>query len=906
MSRRDKGRNKPYNKKAANRGYVTNKNDVIAANIVEECKAEMPPLTSVSNSNGTKLMYVGGCYNDDGKYIKTEVLINNNGCVCKFTIHALYVSLYITVSKITFVDNSNTVFAFRASNTVDGELGTIIVNADSLRDLPRYFFQKSLVLKTIDWFPFPDPNGKKDDYLPGVLDIIENEILLLKASYCANKAGVIYKDEIPKYYVGASTILRLDENKFQEYKITDAAFSDADLHIGKDRPVVLQQKGDLNSTLHLINEISQERVAVQTILSAGLSAIIVGILRLMSFVFCISGKSSSGKSTLLKLAASFFDNPLNQAVNRKFSDTTARLMDAIKKSSGVLITIDDTSADVKKKKNQSTSAENDLKQLTYFASGNVARGTKYSVDESFNTVVMITSETPVMEQFGMYNNGANRRMVELDMSGCTGELTKDAEESMRIVEHTRNNYGQLAVAFVRKIYENGVKWLKERYDTICSSIQSEMPSNGIAQGYGETITPIVLAAEIANSLGCMFDVDEIKNSLIEDFVIKAERHESKLTQQHFEDKCIYEAIVKLAFIHCSEYAVDKQLLYVSTKKIDEVSKIFDCSSRKITSLLKAHGLLQEPESKNGADRHSSYKDANGRYYLVKFDKSFLGIDGGNEMFKNNVIDKESIDAWLSENKNILRSALSPALAAKWDIRVVLEKGKYIDDELIVIFRYKLTNNEYVCPYTQMYGTHNMQRTLNSETGGNMTSEEFDEVQELVKKICDNADLTLETVPSQFEKDFTAQLVQMVCLIGANFYDGAYYEKPDSVWCNSCTFFICGGSYYPNLSIFFSGVPVGDCKQRMFGIDDNVLTVITLSTETAVKNKFIDNLKKFGLLIRLLDRDLYTPAELPGEIPLFLIDADKLEKIIKDYCSETGKDIPESALRFIERRTYKEE
>ena len=93
---------------------------------------------------------------------------------------------------------------------------------------------------------------------------------------------------------------------------------------------------------------------------------------------------------------------------------------------------------------------------------------------------------------------------------------------------------------------------------------------------------------------------------------------------------------------------------------------------------------------------------------------------------------------------------------------------------------------------------------------------------------------------------------------------------------------------------------------MFGIDDNVLTVITLSTETAVKNKFIDNLKKFGLLIRLLDRDLYTPAELPGEIPLFLIDADKLEKIIKDYCSETGKDIPESALRFIERRTYKEE
>lgn len=241
MGKRKKGRNKPfYNKKAAASGEcVTNKNDVMAENIVEECKAEIPPLTSVSNSNGTKLKYVGGCYNDDEKYIKTEVRINNNGCVCNFNIHALHVSLYITVSKITFVDNSNTVFAFRASNTVDGELGTIFVNADSLRNLPKYFFQKSLVLKTIDWFPFPDPDGKKDDYLPGVLDIIENEILLLKASYCANKAGVIYKDEIPKYYVGASTILRLDENKFQEYKISDAAFSDADLHIGKDRPVVL-------------------------------------------------------------------------------------------------------------------------------------------------------------------------------------------------------------------------------------------------------------------------------------------------------------------------------------------------------------------------------------------------------------------------------------------------------------------------------------------------------------------------------------------------------------------------------------------------------------------------------------------------------------------------------------------
>lgn len=906
MSRRDKGRNKPYNKKAAaNRGYVTNTNDVMAEeNIVEECKAEVPPLTSVSNSNGTKLKYVGGCYNDDEEYTKTEVRINNNGCVCNFNIRALHVSLYITVSKITFVDNSNTVFAFRANDTVDGELGTIFVNADSLRNLPKFFFEKSLVLKTIDWFPFPDPNGKKDDYLPGVLDIIENEILLLKASYCANKAGFIYKDEIPKYYVGASTILRLDENKFQECKISDAAFSDADLHIGKDRPVVLQQKGDLNSMLHLINEISQERVAVQTILSAGLSAIIVGILRLMSFVFCISGKSSSGKSTLLKLAASFFDNPLNQAVNRKFSDTTAKLMDVIKKSSGVLVTIDDTSADVKKKKNQSTSAENNLNQLTYFVSGNIARGTKHSLDESFNTIVMVTSENPVMEQFGMYNNGANRRMVELDMSGCTGELTKDAEESMRIVEHTRNNYGQLAVAFVRKIYENGVEWLKERYDTICSSIQSEMPSNGIAQGYGETITPIVLAAEIANSLGCMFDVDEIKNSLIEDFVIKAERHESKQTQQHFEDKCIYEAIVKLAFIHCSEYAVDKQLLYVSTKKIDEVSKIFDCSSRKITSLLKAKGLLQEPESKNGADRHSSYKGANGRYYLVKFDKSFLGINDGNGMFKNNVIDKESIDAWLSENKNTLKPALSPAITAKWDIKVVLEKGKYIDGRLMVIFRYKLTNNEYVCPYTQMYGTHNMQRTLNSETGGNMTSEEFDEVQNFVKKICDNADLTLETIPSQFEKDFTAHLVQMVLLMGM--FNSLHNDSDYNVtFLERCLYDVDGKSYFPRMYIFFSGIKDTDYNQRMLGFDDDFLTVIAGSAETAVKNKFLDNLKKFGLLFQMAGCDVCVPRELI-ETQLFLIDADRLEKIIKDYCSETGKDIPEYALRFIETREYKEE
>lgn len=909
MSRGEKECNKPFYNKTASAN--SNTNDVMAENIVEECKAEIPPLTSVSNSNDTKLKRVKGYYKDKGKHKKAKVLIDNNGCVCNFTIQTQHVILYITVSKTTFVDNSNTMFAFRAKDTVDGELGTIFVNADSLRNLPKFFFEKSLVLKTIAWYPFPTPGGKKNVYLPGLLDIIENEILLLKASYCANKAGFIYKDEIPKYYVGASTILRLDENKFQECKISDAAFSDADLHIGKDRPVVLQQKGDLNSTLHLINEISQERVAVQTILSAGLSAIIVGILRLMSFVFCISGKSSSGKSTLLKLAASFFDNPLNQAVNRKFSDTTARLMDAIKKSSGVLITIDDTSADVKKKKNQSTSAENDLKQLTYFVSGNVGRGTKYSLDESFNTVVMVTSETPVMEQFGMYNNGANRRMVELDMSGCTGELTKDAEESMRIVEHTRNNYGQLAVAFVRKIYENGVKWLKERYDTICSSIQSEMPSNGIAQGYGETITPIVLAAEIANSLGCMFDVDEIKNSLIEDFVIKAERYESKLTQQHFEDKCIYEAIVKLAFIHCSEYAVDNQLLYVSTKKIDEVSKIFDCSSRKITSLLKAHGLLQEPESKNGKDRHSSYKGANGRYYLVKFDKSFLGIDDENEMFKNNVIDKESIDAWLSENKNILKPALSPALAAKWDIRVVLEKGKYIDDELVVIIYHKLTNKETIFPYSEMFGTHNIQRMLNSEIGGGITREGFNEMQTYVENVCNNAALMIEKVPSRCEKDIINQVVL--------FSDFLWYEYKFE---HNTPFGTCddkdthpyivyegydhhvGNDYIAaKFAIFFNGVPVDGYEQRILGFNYDAIRVFLRDPSREKANRFADNFKKMKLLIQVNGLEQYAIQEDMQSDPFFMIDFDRLEQIIKDYYLEVGEDVPKDLLNFIERREY---
>lgn len=484
---------------------------------------------------------------------------------------------------------------------------------------------------------------------------------------------------------------------------------------------------------------------------------------------------------------------------------------------------------------------------------------------------------------------------------------------MRIVEHTRNNYGQLAVAFVRKIYENGVKRLKERYDTICSSIQAEMPSNGIAQGYGETITPIVLAAEIANSLGCMFDVDEIKNSLIEDFVINAERHESKLTQQQFEDKCIYEAIVKLAFIHCSEYAVDNQLLYVSTKKIDEVSEIFNCSSRKITSLLKAHGLLQEPESKNGKDRHSSYKGANGRYYLVKFDKSFSGIDDDNEMFKNNVIDKESIDAWLSENKNVLKPVLSPALAAKLDIKVVKESCKYLKSELYVVFTNKVTNVEFTCRYGEIYGTHDIQRKINSTIDCSLSREEFDEIQMYTSKIVETADLSIETIPSKREKLFIEHLKSIIELAGRfawfikvlNNSDYPNYSSYDSYYDATILEMdyhfelICERYVKPMFGIFYSGDKVFNCHELVYAINGDFILGILADSNDAKKD-FVQNLLDVGLLVQPAKGVNSTKHYLfrDNREDVYALYGNKVKQLLKTVYAENKEEIPEFTMRFL--------
>ena len=323
----------------------------------------------------------------DIKETQTETInysIENRMLVIKTAIGGI--EFVISAGKVRVLDEGKSVVYIKLENS-ENENAELVLEMKELDTLP-------VLAEAYSWYnrllPLDDENVR-------LLDFLKGKLMRLPNWYASHTHGVIYDEsDEPRYYYGSEAVDLKDID--QQLPVLDtgtkACFN------GVDRFLPCKSKGKLSDVMDKVNAVVDKRIAVQSILAAALSAIICGILKLSSYTFCISGHSSTGKTTLQNLAASFFGRLENSKLVKRFSATPAKLFDSLKNVNGAMVMIDDTSSDINYSAKRNSSGEHNLANLVHFVSGNVGRQTKNDKDEaSFHTMVLMSSEKSIVDSY---------------------------------------------------------------------------------------------------------------------------------------------------------------------------------------------------------------------------------------------------------------------------------------------------------------------------------------------------------------------------------------------------------------------------------------------------------------------------------------------------------------------------
>ena len=458
---------------------------------------------------------------EDGKRCEIRGTLSNTK-MCKIEF-----SLGFTRVKSLSGDNYLKVSLY---NSKDRNCGDLIVDFDSIQNLQKIAAKRSAFFKRLPWDNIEEAIG--------LIDVIDLIIDFFPVEYMAESLGFSYSSDEPEYFA-AATITDLKNPETPVPAVDFARVKNSKTN-HMDCVKFLSQKGVIEETVGLVNKVSKGKAAVQAILSAAIACIICGWLKLNSFTFCIAGKSSTGKTTMLRLAASFFSDPDDGIINRRFSDTPKKLMEAISTKNGIMQTIDDTSSDVTAGGSMGKQSENNLKQLVYYISGNRSRGKVNAADTEFHTGCMLTAEVSIVDKFAMHADGARRRIVELYLDDYENHLTSDEKEAHEIEDVIKENYGHVAEKFVTDIARTySINDLKAKYKEVRERLQDRLPNGGIAKGYGEVISVIVLAAELSEYIGFNFDAADVSEYLIDEYIAESVRYKKNQVQAEMDFKRMY-------------------------------------------------------------------------------------------------------------------------------------------------------------------------------------------------------------------------------------------------------------------------------------------------------------------------------------------------------------------------------
>ncbi|MBX4272106.1 DUF927 domain-containing protein [Clostridium estertheticum] len=292
-------------------------------------------------------------------------------------------------------------------------------------------------------------------------------------------------------------------------------------HILDDHEYHLTKKGDKKKTIELCNEVMNGENSTQFLLASSLAAPIFGALDLNSLIVNVSGLSSKGKTTILKLGMSFWSSTDDMHINTSWYNTENSICAMLNNIEGIAFLLDDTSQGTVK----------NYTNTVYNIEGGKSKGRLNKLNtidniETWHTCILSSSEKSMYEKTDADKNGLLRRLIELDIDNVN--LIKDAAQAKKISIISKDNYGIVGIEFVKKFFENKLTDNNfEKLRDILVEEQSTLQNNlatGIGNGLAEKLAVVISAAKLAKEyIGLNFDIDDLTEyaqTLIEQAEIK--------------------------------------------------------------------------------------------------------------------------------------------------------------------------------------------------------------------------------------------------------------------------------------------------------------------------------------------------------------------------------------------------
>ena len=258
--------------------------------------------------------------------------------------------------------------------------------------------------------------------------------------------------------------------------------------------------GSHDDAIHLLESLYKENKNIGLLLATGLSAPVVARLRphtgTENLLVSLSGPTSTGKTTSLKLMASLWGNPKlgQEGLLDNLNTTTNALYSKLSGINGFPVFLDETISNASINWQQMCYELADgLSKARADTNGNAKK------QASWNTTIILTSEGTIMPH--LKTDGSKSRLIELPISFFNRKKT---------VEHVKSfvsmNYGHVAGKFITKLSGITDEKLFEMYNESSAKI-SETFKGTSGPEYGRLLDRIALIDVTAKVL---MGMDEFK------------------------------------------------------------------------------------------------------------------------------------------------------------------------------------------------------------------------------------------------------------------------------------------------------------------------------------------------------------------------------------------------------------
>lgn len=362
--------------------------------------------------------------------------------------------------------------------------------------------------------------------------------------------------------------------------------------------VPLQPRGELETIKTMYQVLDDNNSVALPLSMLGVASIVLSFsnhvwnTHIYNFIVHLQGTSSTGKSTILKLVASFTGNPnVPNGCFLSYLSTTTSIVESLCDSFGHPFVIDEFSTAKK---------TSDWNAVVYTISNGMRRGrstaggAKLQESKGFEGVYVSSGEVSMSCKCGA-NEGILARLFEIttdyDYSGNPDEkFTTNCDESDYIKFVASNNYGIIAPAVAQKLLQHPEKYNYLRKGWLCrvkSRFAADSLVLNVADRVMEYIAIIMTACEVMQDiLGMSFDMDKIFEYYYFHFLYKHSGDENL-------DVKVYDAI--------------KSFVAANRKKLYDANFVWG-----VPTLDDDHiGYFVDLSHYTNKDRH---KGADGRYY----------------------------------------------------------------------------------------------------------------------------------------------------------------------------------------------------------------------------------------------------------------------------------------------------